>query len=215
MKKSFKYYLIIWIVSVVIFNIISFVVAANTSISIYWPAYSFIMLSFIGQVVCAYIVYKSDSSEKIFLNIPLFHICNTCLILTVISVGLCAIFSFIPNWFGVTCALLILLYNVIAVIATIATENKISDVGHSNVQNTSFMKEALSKLEVVMANNKDDKINKLYDLLRYADPVSNKESNEIEKRILEHISKINDDASMIDLLFSEVEERKALVKKGK
>lgn len=215
MKKSFKYYLIIWIVSVVIFNIISFVVAANTSISIYWPAYSFIMLSFIGQVACAYIVYKSDSNEKIFLNIPLFHICNTCLILTVISVGLCTIFSFIPNWFGVTCALLILLYNVIAVIATIATENKISEVGHSNVQNTNFMKEALSKLEVVMANNKDDKINKLYDLLRYADPVSNKESNEIEKRILEHISKINDDASMIDLLFSEVEERKALVKKGK
>ena len=80
MKKNFKYFAIVWIVGVIIFNAITFLTPNEVfgitrfDKSVFWIAYALVTLSFIAELITAYVFIKDDSKEKIFLKIGRAHV---------------------------------------------------------------------------------------------------------------------------------------------
>ena len=75
MKKVFKFYSAVWAILLALFNVISFVSVGWAEIPKYtpsfWVGYTFITLSFIGQIVCAYFALKDNDIKKTFYNFSL------------------------------------------------------------------------------------------------------------------------------------------------
>ena len=86
MKKNFKYYIITWLISVAVFNIISFI-APIIRVGLFWVGYAMITVMFIIQLACSLMLFKQNNKEKIFLNIPIITISYAALVVSVI-VGL-------------------------------------------------------------------------------------------------------------------------------
>ena len=82
MKKSFKTYAIAWAVMFVFFNVICFVTPNETEEYIkfggaFWSGYAFIVIAFIGQLLCAYKAFKAENITKFFYNLPIITISFT------------------------------------------------------------------------------------------------------------------------------------------
>ena len=89
MKKGFKYYGIVWLLAVVLFNVISFAIPSTVMIGkfegTYWVGYIFVMIAFIGQAACSYKFFKdTDNSNKVFLNLPIITVSYSALIVSTV-----------------------------------------------------------------------------------------------------------------------------------
>lgn len=72
MKKTFKMYAICWAILFVAFHVIAFVtpgeIAGISKFSgSFWSGYAFIVLSFIGQLICAYAALKEKTCRSCFI----------------------------------------------------------------------------------------------------------------------------------------------------
>ena len=76
MKKTFRSYLAIWAVFLVVYNLICFITPNEMFGYVkidktFWVAYSFVTVSFVGQLICAFIAFKETNLNKFFYSIPL------------------------------------------------------------------------------------------------------------------------------------------------
>ena len=73
MKNGFKFYALIWLALVVVFNVIAFVsvgwIGYEKYTSSFWIGYIFIMVAFVGQLICSYVALKETNINKTFYNI--------------------------------------------------------------------------------------------------------------------------------------------------
>ena len=128
MKKGFKYYGIVWLLAVVLFNVISFAIPSTIMIGkfegTYWVGYIFVMIAFIGQAACSYKFFKdTDNSNKVFLNLPIITVSYSALIVSTVVGVLCMIVPFIPVWIGaILCVLIFVIYATAIVKATAVGE---------------------------------------------------------------------------------------------
>ena len=142
MNKNFKYYLGIWAILLLIFNIAVFILpneAAGLSKfgGAFWVGYIFITFAFIGQLICAYFAFKADSLQKFFYNVPLIRISRIGLVLTVILGTLCMAIPNLPNWIGVILCLAVLAFTAISVIKATAARDIVSEIDEKIESKTS------------------------------------------------------------------------------
>ena len=191
MKKVFKFYSVIWAVLLALFNVISFVSVGWAGISKYtpsfWIGYAFITLSFIGQIVCAYFALKDDDIKKTFYNVSLIAASYTGLILSFVFGGLCMIISLLPYWVGILLCAIVLGINVIAIIKASAVVDIVSSIDEKAKESTFFIKSLTVDAESLMSRAKSETIKaeckKVYEAIRYSDPMSNGALVSIESEI--------------------------------
>lgn len=191
MKKVFKFYSVIWAVLLALFNVISFVSVGWAGIPKYtpsfWIGYVFITLSFVGQIVCAYFALKDDDIKKTFYNVSLISTSYTGLILSFVFGGLCMIISPIPYWVGIILCAIVLGINVIAVIKASAVVDIVSSIDEKTKESTLFIKSLTVDAESLMSRAKSETIKaeckKVYEAVRYSDPMSNGALASIESEI--------------------------------
>lgn len=192
MKKSFKTYAIAWAVMFVLFNVICFATLNATAEYIkfggaFWSGYTFIVIAFIGQLLCAYKAFKAENSTKMFYNLPIITISFTGLILTLIFGGACMIIPGLPNWVGIIVCMIILAFCAVSVIKAGAAADVVEQIDKKTAEKTSFIKSMTVKCENITARAKSDDIKKeckkVYDAVRYSDPVSADELAETEAEI--------------------------------
>ncbi len=182
MKKTFKSYFAAWVILFALFNIICFV-TPNESAGLtkfggaFWSGYVFITLAFIGQLYCAFIAFKAENLQKLFYNLPLIKISYTGLILTVIFGAICMAIPNLPNWIGIIVCLIILAFNAIAVIKAKAAAEVVSAVDDKTKAQTFFIKSLTVDSEGLIARAQTEEIKneckKVYEAVRYSDPMSN------------------------------------------
>lgn len=192
MKKGFKYYAVVWAILFAIFNLVCFVTPNEVEGmskfgGAFWAGYVGITLAFIGQIVCAYFAFQASSKEKFFLNIPLIRISYITLVLTVIFGAICMLIPNLPNWFGIIICFAILALGAISVIKAKAAAEVVEAVGEKVKAKTAFIKTLIVDAESLIASAKTDEIKadckKVYEALRYSDPVSSEALFEIEREI--------------------------------
>ena len=191
MNKKFKYYAIVWAILLAVFNVICFVTpgeAAGMSKfgGAFWAGYIFITIAFIGQLVCAYIALKTDDKTKLFYNIPIIRISYTGLILTVVFGALCMAIPNLPNWVGIIVCVLVLAFTAIAVIKAKAASDVVENIDKKVKAQTMFVKSLTVDAESLLARaNGEAKAacSKVFEAVRYSDPISNDALAGIESQI--------------------------------
>lgn len=191
MKKVFKFYSIIWALLLALFNVTSFVSVGWAGISKYassfWIGYAFITLSFIGQIVCAYFAFKDNNIKKTFYNVSLIATSYTGLVLSFVFGGLCMIISPLPYWVGILLCAIVLGINVIAVVKASAVIDIVSSIDEKVNESTLFIKSLTVDTESLMSRAKSETIKaeckKVYEAVRYSDPMSNDALASIESDI--------------------------------
>ena len=207
MKKGFKYYLSIWVILLAVFNVAVFVSPGEAGGyskfgGAFWVGYIFITLSFIGQLICAYIAFKADNLQKFFYNVPLIRISRIGLVLTAILGTLCMAIPNLPNWIGVILCLAVLAFTAISVIKATAAGDIVSGIDEKIESKTSFIKALTADAEALMSAAKTPElkaeVKKVYEAIRYSDPMSNAALEEINEQIQNQFSVFADSVKTED-----------------
>lgn len=201
MKKLFKHYAICWVIAIVVFNTIAFVIAGNTfglsklTFS-FWIAYAFITLIFIGNLGCSFSFFKEENKSKVFLNIPVIYYAYCALIVSLIVGAVAMSVTTIPYWVGIIVDVLVLVFYAIAIIKAVAAAEMITAVEDKVKQQTSFVKmltvDAESLVSEALSEEAKTLAKKVYEVIRYSDPMSVPELYDIEIEIKNKFSAFSD-----------------------
>lgn len=192
MNKNFKYYAGIWAILLVVFNIATFISPNETSGmtkfgGAFWVGYIFITLAFIGQLVVSFFAFNAKNMQKFFYKIPLIRISWTGLVLTLVFGVLCMAIPNLPNWVGIIACFAVLAFNAISLAKANIAADIVSEIDDKIKAQTSFIKTLTLDAESLMsrAQNETAKTTtkKVYEAVRYSDPLSNDDLSAIEGEI--------------------------------
>lgn len=196
MNRNFKYYIAAWAVLAVIFNVIAFATPAVAGASkfdgAFWSGYVLIMLALIGQLVCAYFAFKAKSKEQIFLRLSLVTVSYSALILSFVVGAACMLIPNLPNWVGIILCALILGFTAVSVIKANAAAELVRETDTRVKEKTAFIRMMTVDADNLMARAQTDEAKamckKVYEALRYSDPMSCNALSETEAEISEKFS---------------------------
>ena len=191
MKKGFTSYAICWAILLTLFNLLCFVTPAewygfNKFGGSFWAGYAVITLAFLGQLACAYKAFRAENAKKFFYNLPLITVSYTGLILTLVLGGLCMALPDVPNWLDAIVGAVVLAFTALAVIKASAADI-VESVDKKVAEKTAFLRMATADAEVILASAKSAEVKaeckKVYEALRYSDPMSNEALSVTEAKI--------------------------------
>ena len=200
MKKNFKFYLIAWCIVLALFNVIAFVVPSipepEKFTPSFWIGYASVTVTLIGQLACAYIALKDENFQKLFYNVSLLKTSYTGLIVSFAVGGLCMVISTIPYWVGVVLCAIVLAINVIAVLKAKVAIDEVERIDAKIKTQTFFIKSLTVDAESLVARAKSDAVKseckKVYEAIRYSDPMSHAELGTIESEITRQFATLVD-----------------------
>lgn len=196
MKKLFKHYSLIWAIFFVIFNAVVFLVPRTVEVEgmtldkyagSFWPGYVAILLAFIGNLYCTFKAFTEENKDRVFLSMPLYNFSRVCLIVTaVVGIGTMLIID-LPSWIGAIICLAVLVFYAVRLIKADAAKEAVADIDAKVKAKTSAMKLMIADAEIAMKNAGNEEIKaeakKIYEALRYSDPMSNDALTLIESQI--------------------------------
>lgn len=191
-SKNLKLYAIVWAILLVLFNVIVFVTPSEFEgeskfTDSFWIGYALITISFVGQLICSYIGLKDDNLNKIFFNIPLLRVSVIGLVISAVAGSVFMAFFSVEGWISALISMVILAFVAIATIKAKATGDITEAVEKKIKEQTFFIRNLTVDAENLLAraNTTETKaiVKKVYEAIRYSDPMSNDNLNDIEGRI--------------------------------
>ena len=153
----------------------------------FWAAYVGIVVCFFGLLACGYIAFSEKNSQKHFYKLSLVTISYTGLIACTILGIVCCIIPEMPMWLGAIICIGTFLITLILELKAAAATEIISDKDDEIKEKTKTMKNLASKAKALYDDADKEYsglLKKIYEEIRYSDPVSNKdvedEENDIE-----------------------------------
>lgn len=200
MNRFFKSYLAIWAIMLVLFNVIAFVSVGWTGQEKYtasfWIGYVCIMLAFAGQLACAHFALRSDDLQKTFYNISLLTTSYAGLIATFVCGGTCMLISLLPYWMGAILCAAVLAFSVITVVKASAAVELVAATNEKVKAQTFFIKSLTADAEGLLARAKSEelqaKCKKVYEAVRYSDPMSSDALTSVETEITLRFARLTD-----------------------
>lgn len=191
MTKAFKVYLTCWTVIFILFNLIYFLIGKGTIIDKYtitfWISYAFIVVAFLGQLICGYIALNKNNLQKMFYNIPLVSICYSGMIAMLIIAGICRLVPVIPYWVAIILCSIVLVITFVAVLKAKLGADLVESVDNKIKSKTLFIKLLTVDAEALMgkatSGDMKSECKKVYEKIRYSDPMSHDALAGIESEI--------------------------------
>lgn len=192
MKKLFYRYACIWALLLCVFNVAVFAspkewYGLNKFGGAFWAGYIFITLAFFGQLAVSYFVFRGENTEKLFLHMPMFRLSRTGLVLTLIFGTVCMIIPNLPNWVGVILCYGILGLNAISVVKASIGAQTVAEKDRAVKAQAFFIRSLTADAESLLAKAQTDEIRaeckKVYEAIRYSDPMSDRMLSDIEGQI--------------------------------
>lgn len=193
MKKSIKFYALIWAILLAVWCAVVFLVRPIIPGYVinydarFWIAFVFIVAAFIGNLVCAYFAFKTENLKKMFLNLPLITVSWSALIaMMVVGTGLMLIPN-CPAWIAAIVCIVVLAFNAIAVITAVWAANTVDKVDEKVKIQTLYIRNLTIDTESILARAKSEPVKaeckKVCEAVRYSDPMSNEALSVIEAKI--------------------------------
>ncbi len=199
MKKNF---VIVWVVCFVIFNAITFIVPNEVfglirfDKPVFWISYSFVNIVLIAFLIIAIIFFKGEKADNKFLSIPLISTAYVGLIVVVIIGSIFMALPVLPVWLSAIICILVAGYFIIACVKAESAKNIVEKIEENVKQKTQFIKMSILDVESIYnrAPTEDIKstVKKVYEALKYSDPMSNSALEEIESEIAVMLRKLKD-----------------------
>lgn len=202
MTKIMKSYAGVWAICFALFSAIVFLTPIEHSNG-FWVGYAFITVAFLGQFGCTYKAFKAENLKKCFYNVPLITISYAGLIVMLIVGSVCMAIPGIPNWLGVMVSLVVLGITAVAVISAGASGAIVDHHDKKVEEQALFIKTLTIDAENLMnranAPMLRSQCKKVFEAVRYSDPMSSKELSDIEQRIQEEFDMLTDAVIADDL----------------
>ena len=202
MKKNFKPYALIWATLFVAWCAIVFLVRPVIPGFVFrydarfWMAFVFIVAAFIGNIVCAYLAFKAETIEKLFLNLPLITVSRAALIAMLVAASALMAIPDCPAWIAAVVSIVILACNAIAIIKASWAAEEVSRVDEKVKAETSFIKNLTVDIESILSRAKSEAVKaeckKVYEAVRYSDPMSIEALSVIEAKITMKVDEFSD-----------------------
>ena len=192
MKKTFRYYGICWLIALAVFNVITFLIPNGTAginkfTDSFWVGYIFITAAFIGQLGCAFKAFGAGDTQKFFYSIPLVTISYAGLAAMLTAGSVCMAVPTVPHWAGIIVCLLVLAFYAVSVIKASAAAGLVSKTDEKIKTQTQFIKLLATDAEHLMVSAATAELKaeakKVYEAIRYSDPMSNDALKDIEGQI--------------------------------
>lgn len=192
MNKYFKSYLIIWAIAVAIFNVVALVpTQAITGLDsvegTFWIGLVFINVALIAQLLASFVALNEKNATKLFYNLPVFFVSRTALIFNIIVGVVCMLIPGIPEWLGAVICFIVLGLSAIAVFKAKAPGDFIGELDKRVKAQTIFIKSITVSAQNLVSQAKSDDVRKecrkVYEALRYSDPMSNEGLTDVENQI--------------------------------
>jgi len=186
MKNDKKYYIVAWLIAVVIFHVIMFLIPTeilSREENRFWIIYVTIFVSLIGQAVCSLIYANKRNKKERFLYLPVIIIGYIALLVMLLLALQAVTLAFLPDWFTIIIAVLVLGYYALAVIRTMAAADMILEVEKKVERKTEFIKMLSAKAGALVQGAPAEvqlQTKKVYEALRYSDPMSCGELSSVE-----------------------------------
>ena len=207
MKKRFSFYAISWTILLALFNVIAFVspgwIGVEKYDAAFWIGYSFITVTFLGQLACAWFALKEESASKLFYKVSLITTSYTGLVITFVVGGLCMLISPLPYWVGIIACSIVLAANILAVMKAATAIDEVQKIDEKIKVQTAFIKMLTVDAERLISRAKSETIKaecqKVYEAIRFSDPMSNESLASIENEIASAFQNFADAVSKNDL----------------
>lgn len=193
MKKNFKFYALIWAILLAVWCAVVFLVRPIIPGYVinydarFWISFVFIVAAFIGNLACAYFAFKAENLKKMFLNLPLITISWSALIVMLVAGSALMLIPNCPAWIAAIVCIIVLAFNSIAVIKAVWAADTVGKIDEKVKAQTSFIKNLTVDAEGLVARAKSDAVKaeckKVYEAVRYSDPMSNEALSVIEAKI--------------------------------
>ena len=193
MKKNFKFYFLLWEIFLVIFGAVVFLVRPVIPGYVihydarFWITFTLIFVAFIGNLVCAYLAFGAQNLQKLFSNLPLLTVSRSALIAMTVVGSLLMLIPNCPAWIAAAVCLFILAVNAVAIINARWAADTVVWADEKVKTQTAFVRKLTVEAEGVLARAKSEPVKteckKVYEAIRYSDPMSNEELIDIEKQI--------------------------------
>lgn len=188
MDKKFKIYFPIWAILFAVFNIISFIIP-SAKIGSFWVGYAFINIIIVAQLLCSYLFFNEKTDDGKFLNLPIITVSYISLTVSVVIGSVFMAVPSLPIWITVAVSLLITAFYVISVISIDPVAQHIENTDRDVKINTYFIKSLTADAETLIQTAKEKEIKttaeKIYEALKYSDPMSNAVLSDCENSITE------------------------------
>lgn len=199
MKKRFSFYAISWTILLALFNVIAFVspgwIGVEKYDAAFWIGYTFITVTFLGQLACTWFALKEESASKLFYKVSLITTSYTGLVITFVIGGLCMLISPLPYWVGVIACSIVLAANILAVIKAAAAIDEVQKIDEKIKEQTAFVKMLTVDAESLISRAKSETVKaecmKVYEAIRFSDPMSNNALSSIESAITTKFSNLS------------------------
>lgn len=195
MKKNFKSYVLIWVIFMVVFNVIVFLV--RPIIPVYeihydlrfWIAWLFVMVAFVGNLLCVNKAFQAENLEKLFYRVPLISVSYWGLIGMLVLGGALMLIPNCPAWIAAIVCVAIAAFTAVAVVKADWAGEAVSTTHEKVKAQTQLIKLLTVDAEMLTGKAKtpDAKIaaKKVYEALRYSDPMSGEALGGIEAELAE------------------------------
>lgn len=195
MKKMFKFYLIAWAIMFVLFNIVVVALPKEFTIlgvtyekfaGVSWVTLIVMELCFLLHLALTAVAMKQNRLSGTFYRLPLIRLSYVCVALTLIVASM-AMLVFIPSWIPLALALLILAVYAFAVLKAEVAAELVEGVDAKTRAMTSFIRDLTADADSLLSRAKSEPVKaackKVFEALRYSDPVSAYGLVDVEERI--------------------------------
>lgn len=221
MGKNSKLGYAILAISFIVVSVIVFVLPIEKTPTV-WIAYAFTCIAFVSQIFVWKIGFKGEALKSKFLGIPIIKVGYIYLVLQVIALAAFLAIPKTPEWIAIIVCILIVGISSICLIS--------SDIGRNIIENTekkvnakvSYIREIQTDLEMCAERESDsttkEQLLNLAEKVRYSDPMSSNKLTEIESKISDKISELDNSDNKqtvikeIDLLITERNKKSKLNK---
>ena len=214
MTKTMKAYASVWVICFALFSAISFLTPIERSGG-FWVGYIFTTIAFLGQFGCTYKAFKAENLKKCFYSVPIITISYTGLMVMLVVGSVCMAIPDLPNWLGVIVCLVVLGVTAIAVISAGTAGSLIDHLDEKAEEKASFIRTLTIDAENLMnranAPMLKNQCKKVFEAVKYSDPMSSKELSDVEQRIQEEFDVLTDAVIADDLDCTESAAKEILV----
>ena len=195
MNRNFKYFGFAWLINLIVFNVLVFVIPvalvgkSHFEHSAFWIGYILVLVSFFGEMICGYLTLREKDIDKIFLRLPLLYIGHTSVIVSTVFGTLFLVIPALPGWVGGVVSLLVFAFFAISAFTATAFTENVEAIGDNASQKTAFIRALSMQAKTLVERANDDQTKaaakRVYEAIRYSDPMSVPALNDIEEEIFE------------------------------
>ena len=219
MNRNFKYFGLYWLISVALFNAVVFLVPRTIlgldrfSMPVFWIAYDICMVALGGQLILGYFALRDDKKEKIFLRLPLFRVGYVTVALSIVLAWPFLLIPVTPAWLGAVFCFAFAFYFALATLRAAAAAENVEAVGEAVAVKTAFVRSLTANAQALAGYAKDEQaktaVRRVYEALRYTDPMSDAALNDIEEEIFDAYNRFDEavrtgDSAAVALLSDKV-----------